>query len=59
MEVSVGDGTGRATGWSGAQRCLCAEESDAVTQLLRLLTLLANCGLSAGAPPVLQAQRQN
>jgi hypothetical protein len=30
-----------------------------VLQLLRLLTLLANFGLSAGAPPVLQAQRQN
>ena len=57
--VSTGDVVGRQLGWGGGQECSCADAADAGTQLLRLLTLLANCGLSAGAPPVLQAQQQN
>jgi hypothetical protein len=54
VDVSAGEGPGRQMAWSGGQECPCAVESDPVTQLLRLITLLANCGLSAGAPPVLQ-----
>lgn len=30
-------------------------EQDSLSALLRLLTLLANCGLNAGAPPVLES----
>ena len=33
----------------------CHEKEDTLSALLRLLTLLANCGLSAGAPPVLES----
>jgi hypothetical protein len=50
---------GRHASWSSAPETRCDPETDPVTHLLRLLTLLANCGLSAGAPPVLQAQRQS
>jgi hypothetical protein len=44
----------------GAAEGACQEKEDTLSALLRLLTLLANCGLSAGAPPVLEspARRQ-
>ena len=60
MSVSNDEATGRQTpGWSEGEGCVCMADTDPVTRLLRLLTLLANCGLSAGAPPVLKTQRQN
>jgi hypothetical protein len=50
---------GQTADWGGAAECGCLADTDPVMRLLRLLTLLANCGLSAGAPPVLQTQPQN
>ena len=41
--------------WLGQSNCTCLAEADDVAELLRLLTLLSNFGLSAAAPPVLQS----
>ena len=48
--------SGRPAADAAAMRDLMAEAHtrDAVTALLHLLTRLANCGLDAGAPPLLQ-----
>ena len=42
-----------------AQVCTCSMEDDSLSMLLRLLTLLSNCGLSAGAPTVLKSRARN
>jgi hypothetical protein len=39
--------------------CTCAADGDSLSLLLRLLTLLSNCGLSAGAPTVLKSRVRN
>jgi hypothetical protein len=57
--MAVSSETGQHTSqWSDGSGCVCQAESDAITRLLRLLTLLANCGLSAGAPPVLRTRQR-
>jgi hypothetical protein len=41
--------------WLGQADCTCLAQAEDVAELLRLLTLLSNFGLSAAAPPVLQS----
>jgi hypothetical protein len=54
MECTTCAGTGTGGEGRTAKPCVCRAHREAVDVLLRLLAMLGSCGLSAGAPPVLQ-----